>query len=76
VPISADTKPAPPAQSNPRLEIDEALELQLHVPNNMLESPGLGKCHWYFLGLDILEASLTPNAAINCLTPNAAINWR
>jgi hypothetical protein len=42
----------------------------------MLESPGLGKCHWYFLGLDILEASLTPNAAINCLTPNAAINWR
>jgi hypothetical protein len=42
VPISAVTKPAPPAQSKPRLEIDEALELQLHVPNSMSESPKLG----------------------------------
>jgi hypothetical protein len=37
--ISAVTKPAPPPQSKPRREIDEALELQLHVPNNMSESP-------------------------------------
>jgi hypothetical protein len=44
VPISAVTKPAPPEQSKPRLEIDEALELQLHFPNSMAESPGLGKC--------------------------------
>jgi len=39
VPISAVTKPAPPAHSKLRLEIDDALELQLHVPNSMAESP-------------------------------------
>src|SRR5215469_5980839 len=43
-PISAVTKPAPPEQSKPRLEIDEPLQLQLHVPNSMAESPRLGKC--------------------------------
>jgi hypothetical protein len=40
VPISAVTKPTPPPQSKLRREIDEALELQLHVPNNMSESAG------------------------------------
>src|SRR5262249_28495228 len=44
VPISAVTKPAPPEQSKPRLEIDEPLQVQLHVPNSMAESPRLGKC--------------------------------
>jgi hypothetical protein len=43
VPISAVTKPAPPPQSKPRREIDEALELQLHVPNNTSQSPRPGK---------------------------------
>jgi hypothetical protein len=33
--MSALTKPAPPAQSKPRRDIEEPLELQLHVPNNM-----------------------------------------
>src|SRR5262249_43169982 len=33
VPISAVTKPAPPEQSKPRLEIGEPFQLQLHVPN-------------------------------------------
>src|SRR5206468_12526930 len=45
VPISAVTKPAPPAHSKPRLEIDDALELQLHVPNSMAESPKAVECH-------------------------------
>src|SRR6516162_7453822 len=41
VAISAVTKPAPPEQSKPRLEIDEPLQLQLQVPNSMAESPRL-----------------------------------
>ena len=45
VPISAVTKPAPPPQSKLRREIDEALELQSHVPNNMSESPRPRKDH-------------------------------
>src|SRR5262249_35086961 len=44
VPISAVTKPAPPEQSKPRLEIGEPFQLQLHVPNSMAESPRSGKC--------------------------------
>jgi hypothetical protein len=35
----ADTKPAPLVQSNPRLDIDEVLELQLHLANNMPNPP-------------------------------------
>ena len=38
-PISAVKNQAPPPQSKPRREIDEALELQLHVPSNMSVSP-------------------------------------
>jgi hypothetical protein len=38
VPISAVTKPAPPAQSKPRRDIDKILGSQLHVPNNMAKS--------------------------------------
>src|SRR5436309_5139311 len=35
VPISAVTKPAPPAHSSPRRDIEKAAGRQLHAPNNM-----------------------------------------
>src|SRR2546430_6718938 len=41
VPISAVTKPAPPAQSKPRRDIDKVRGSQLHVPMNMSKSSRL-----------------------------------
>ena len=41
VPINAVTKPAPPAQSKPRRDIDKVRGSQLHVPMNMTKSSRL-----------------------------------
>src|ERR1044071_1515437 len=41
VPISAVTKPAPPAQRSPRRDIEEPAGRQPHAPNNMSQPSDL-----------------------------------
>src|SRR5262245_44505786 len=74
VPISAVTKPAPPEQSKPRLEIDEPLQVQLHVPNSMAGLPGSENA-LYWLGRAIWNRTFA-HTSLRCWPRSGSVHER